>query len=73
MCITEDHLLSREGWSQLESVEMEAIQNEALVRQKYKETKEPINEFVTATILKIPDLNSEMEQRLDFNIILEYP
>ncbi len=23
MCITEDHLLSREGWSQLESVEME--------------------------------------------------
>ncbi len=53
MCITEDHLLSREGWSQLETVEMELTGprmdrlgmtmecvSEALVQEKYKE---PVN------------------------------
>ncbi len=67
MCITEDHLLSREGWSQLESVDETNWPSRMKLWFKRNSYQwEPINgqfEDVTATILReIEDSGSEMEQ-----------
>ncbi len=80
MCITEDHLLSREGWSQLELlyIEMELTGHPEIWSFGSREIQGTINgqfEDVTATILReIEDSGFEMEleeelARLDFNIL----
>ncbi len=64
MCITEDHLLSREGWSQLESVEMELTGPRMKLWFKRNTRNLSMVKFedVTATILReIEDSGSEME------------
>ncbi len=62
MCITEDHLLSREGWSQLESVEMELTGPR--MKLWFKRNKRNLSMVVvTATILrKIEDYGAGEEE-----------